>query len=96
MNDVNILLVLMIVFVILQLADVITTMGFLKSNTGHEVNPIMSKLFSKIGVVPSLVIVKTLVIALFVFYMRNVVLLSIVNLFYAYVVYNNYKIWNKK
>ncbi len=46
----------------LQVADIYTTQRILK-NGGREINPVMAKLFDKFGVMPSLIVTKSLLLA---------------------------------
>ena len=52
---------LFIAFFILQIADIYTTHNILKKG-GRGLNPVMAKAFDHFGVLPSLLVVKTLVV----------------------------------
>jgi hypothetical protein len=90
--------ILFAVFVALQYCDFWTTYNIIKTDKGHEGNPFMVWVFSKIGVVYGFAVVKFIVISLlsFVVYKNAsiaiTIFLVVANLFYAKVVYNNYKI----
>lgn len=86
------------IFIALQYGDAWTTYNVIKTNKGHEGNAMMAWVFSKIGVVKGFAVVKFIVIALLAFIVYNnssmaiTIFLLTANLFYAKVVYNNYKI----
>jgi hypothetical protein len=86
------------IFIALQYGDFWTTYNLIKTDKGHEGNSFMAWVFNKIGIVKGFAFVKFVVIALlaFVVYKNTSVGITIflvtANLFYSYVVYNNYKI----
>jgi hypothetical protein len=81
---------LFIVFVLLQAADAVTTTIVLDKG-GREANPVMKWLFDKFEVIPTFIITKGVVIALFWHYSADIpVWLWLVMIgFYGWVVYNN-------
>ena len=94
--------ILLAVFIALQYGDAWTTINVIKTDKGREGNPFMVWIFSKIGVAEGFAVVKFVVIALLafiVYYNASIVIaifLIVANLFYAKVVYNNYKILKDK
>ena len=90
--------ILFAIFVALQCGDAWTTYNVIKSGKGHEGNPIMAWLFNKIGVIGGFALMKTamLIIVGYIVYtvpeLAATFALTIFNLLYAYVVYQNYKI----
>jgi hypothetical protein len=80
------------IFIILQYFDFWTTYNVIKTNKGHEGNPIMAWLFSKIGVIGGFVVMKSIVI-IAVWFIKDILLIIILlNVIYVYVVYMNYRI----
>lgn len=81
---------LFIVFVLLQAADAVTTTIVLDKG-GREANPVMNWLFDKLEVIPTFIVTKGVVIALFWHYAEAipVALWLAMIAFYAWVVYNN-------
>lgn len=90
--------ILLVIFIILQLADLYTTYTIIKTGKGYEANPLLAWIFDRIGYVYGLLIFKGLAIAigLYVIQFWNgyYVLAPLVAL-YTWVVYNNYKVLNK-
>jgi hypothetical protein len=90
--------ILFAIFILLQFLDFWTTYHVIKSDKGHEGNPIMAWLFSKVGVIKGFVIAKLMAIGAvsFIVYTTpvnaSIFVLCIFNLLYAYVVYQNYRI----
>lgn len=89
------MLYLIILFVLLQVLDAITTWKCLQLKGRYEANPVMSKLMSKIGVVKALVLAKSLVIALVTVLAYkgyiNLSAMSAICMLYIAVVINNAK-----
>jgi len=87
---------LFIAFVILQLADIYTTKTILNDG-GRELNPLMAKAFEKFGVLPSLVVSKSVVAVLVYLYVQqHEVVMSLLVLFYLIVISNNFYQINKR
>jgi hypothetical protein len=90
--------ILLIIFIILQLADLYTTYTIINTGKGYEANPFLAWIFDRIGYVAGLLIFKGLAIAiglyLIQFWNGYYVLASLIAL-YTWVVYNNYKVLNK-
>lgn len=88
------MLEIMIVFSILQLADIWTTNKAL-SMGGREINPVMRWLMAKLGVIPALVWMKAVVVFIAYKYIYPhpslIEVFGIVTAFYVYVIYNNFK-----
>jgi hypothetical protein len=90
--------ILFAVFVALQCGDAWTTIQCLKSGKGVEGNPFMAKIFNKLGLTKGFLVTKLSVIVLLgagVFNspeLAGLIALSIVDVIYAYIVYQNYKI----
>lgn len=85
---------LFILFCLLQIGDFITTKIIL-NNGGVELNPIMRKLFEKVGVSNGLLFTKLSIIILF-FFLIHLQLITdwamlILIAVYLFVVYNNYR-----
>jgi hypothetical protein len=62
---------LLIIFVMLQVADIYTTHRIL-SQGGRELNPVMAWLFERFGHLPALVVVKCIIVGLVARYMVGV------------------------
>jgi hypothetical protein len=77
----------------LQLLDAVTTIVALKGDA-YESNPILKKIMVKIGVVPTLVLVKGGVIVFFLYYQASFppVIIWLMCAGYVWVVYNNVKV----
>jgi len=100
----TVIVVLFAVFVGLQVVDTITTYKALSSGIGVEKNKIMAWLFEKFGVLPSLIIFKLIVIALFAgcsIYLPQIyspmeiiwaVVLGLLDCFYGWIAVNNVKV----
>ena len=87
---------LFIAFVILQLADIYTTKTILNDG-GRELNPLMAKAFEKFGVLPSLVVSKSVVAVLVYLYVQqHEVVMALLVLFYLIVISNNFYQINKR
>lgn len=84
--------ILFAIFVILQSLDFLTTYICLKTNKGHEANPIVAFGISKIGLVPALAIYKSLAVVVAWFIKDVLLAIMILDIVYAYVVFMNYKI----
>lgn len=81
---------LCLIFAVLQIADALTTLKIL-SNGGSELNPVMRWIFTKLGTVNGLMVVKCSVILLFYAAMPYIpvwVYVLMVAL-YTYVVFHN-------
>ena len=90
---------LFLAFALLQILDGVTTYIALQSSGSKEANPIMNFLFTKFGIVPSLVIFKAIVIGL-IFYLHLVIPLFMwIIMFGFYVavgINNSYQIYKMK
>ena len=90
--------ILFAVFVALQCGDAWTTIQCLKSGKGIEGNPFMAKIFNKLGLTKGFLVTKLSVIVLLGVGVFNspelvgLIALAIVDVIYAYIVYQNYKI----
>jgi hypothetical protein len=92
---------LLIVLALLQILDIYTTYNILKLG-GRELNPMLNKLFEKVGVVPGLIVPKSIYIAVLTYYylfnstsMQSfewLVSLTVIVLIYVGVVFNNFKV----
>ena len=76
--------------ILLQLADVITTIIALE-RPAHEANPLLKKIMDAIGIIPALVLVKGGFVAFLWYYQALLPIALIVGLcaFYVYIVYHN-------
>jgi hypothetical protein len=90
--------ILFAIFIALQIGDAWTTINVTKSGKGHEGNPIMAWVFSKIGLIAGFIVTKTvmLVVLGFSLYFAPIhaatFALIVFNGMYAYIVYLNYRI----
>jgi len=90
--------ILFILFLILSLADIVTTIKFLESGKGREANKIMVWLMGKIGVVPALISTSLVAVVLLgcltYFYPGDFtgVLLMLADIYTAYLVWGNLQI----
>ncbi len=90
--------ILYIVFLILALGDIITTIKLLDIPGGYEKNKFMARLMDKIGVIPALAstnfIAAVLLGALTYFYPGDFigVLLAMADIYGGYLVWNNWQI----
>ena len=90
--------ILLAIFIALQAGDFYTTYNILKTGKGYEANPALAWVFSKIGYVTGLTIVKALAIAVGVYaaqFWNGYYVLAPMTALYAWVVYNNYKVLTK-
>ena len=87
--------ILFALFVILQCIDFYTTYTILKTGKGHEANPILAWVFSKIGYPLGLVVFKGLCIVIGFFLLPYWYALALLNVLYLWVVWNNYKVMIK-
>jgi len=84
--------ILFAIFVILQCGDFWTTYQCLKSDKGHEGNPIVAFGISKIGLIPALAIYKSLAVVIGWFVKDVLIAIAILDVVYTYIIYSNYKI----
>ncbi len=90
--------ILYIIFLILCLADIITTIKFLDSGKGRERKKFMAWLMSKIGVIPALAsttIVTAVLLGVLVYFYPNDftgALLTLADIYTGYLVWNNLQI----
>ena len=87
-------LLICILLLLLQFADVYTTNKAIESKKGVEANPIARFILDKTGYL-GLLIIKLVVFGFICFYTSNVYILGLIVLFYVYIVNNNWKIYNK-
>jgi hypothetical protein len=83
---------LFIIFCLLQCADIYTTWKALSTNVGHEANPIMAWLFSEVGLKAGLVIAKIMICAVIYYFVTQDWLLAILDIAYAEIIWNNFKV----
>ena len=79
-------------FALLQCGDFYTTYTIIKTGKGHEANPILAKIFDKIGYPTGLAIVKGLAIVIGFLLLPYWYVLTGLNVLYIWVIYNNYKV----
>jgi len=84
--------ILFAIFVILQGLDFWTTYKCLTLNKGHEGNPIVAFGISKIGLIPTLAIYKSLAVVIGWFVKDVLIAIAILDVVYIYIIYSNYKI----
>lgn len=87
--------ILLTLFILLQIADSLTTVHILK-NGGREANPVMNWLFQKIGMIPSLVIMKVLLIGIVTWAWNEWLTLGVTVWYLGVVGWNSYQIWKTK
>ena len=86
---------LLFIFILLQIADSLTTVHILK-NGGSEINPLMNNLFQKFGMIPSLIVMKLIVIGLLA-WAWDIYAMSVACIIYFGVVgWNSYEIYKTK
>ena len=90
--------ILLAIFVALQAGDFYTTYTIIKTGKGREANPILRRIFDKIGSTAGLAIAKGLCVIVGVyaaqFWNGFYILVPCIAL-YTWVVYNNYKVLTK-
>jgi hypothetical protein len=86
-------MILLATFMLLQWADGVSTYLCIKSGKGNEANKIVAFGINKIGLVPALIIYKSIAIGMGILLINYPICLLLLNLLYGYVVFNNYKIW---
>ena len=85
---------LLFLFILLQIADCLTTVHILKQG-GREANPVLAWLFNKVGMIPSLVVMKLITIGL-VAWAWNLWITVALCVFYTGVVgWNGFQIFKK-
>ncbi|HNX00796.1 MAG TPA: DUF5658 family protein [Candidatus Cloacimonadota bacterium] len=97
--------ILAVVFVILNILDGHSTYIVLRPNHyARERNPIAKWVFKKLGILPGIIIWKTLLLAVMIYliftqYMEEAYLLNIIllvaNGFFTWVVIHNYKVYRR-
>lgn len=81
--------VFLLLLAFLQFGDAWTTMRILKEG-GRELNPVMNFLFGKLGILPTFIVMKTLVVLAFAY--ANIWWATAgMCVFYSWVVWNNWK-----
>jgi hypothetical protein len=83
---------LFVLFALLQCVDFYTTYTIIKTGKGHEANPILAKIFDKIGYPAGLAIVKGLAIAIGFILLQYWYALAILDILYVWVIFNNIKV----
>ena len=85
---------LLVFLIVLQLADIASTIIALKNPNNYEANRLLAPLMIKFGVLPTLLIVKCAFITLLIFYGITLPTWFLITGIsgYCYVVYNNIKI----
>ena len=84
--------ILLAIFIALQAGDFYTTYTIIKTGKGHEANPILAWIFSKIGYSTGLAIVKGTAIVIGFLLLQYWYALAILDILYVWVVYNNFKV----
>ena len=80
---------LLSIFVVLQLGDIYTTHKILQGG-GYERNPILAKLFDRFGVLPTLLVSKTVIVVLVLLVLKDWPwTVAALDVFYAGIVINN-------
>lgn len=85
---------LLIVLILLQIADGMTTFYALWGGKGREANPVVNWVIEKIGLIPGLIVVKSVgvVLAVWVYNLDGFMVLLAMTILYAYIVHNNFEI----
>jgi hypothetical protein len=90
--------ILLAIFIALQAGDFYTTYNILKTGKGYEANPALAWVFSKIGYVTGLTIVKGMAVAVGIYaaqFWNGYYVLAPMTALYTWVVWNNYKVLTK-
>jgi len=87
--------ILFAIFIILQFLDFWTTYHVIQSGKGHEGNAVMAWLFDKLGIIGGFVLTKTCAMIAMWFIKDVLIAIIILDVLYAYVVYQNYQILRK-
>ena len=89
-------IIICVVFVALQVGDIVSTTLALQKSNVVEGNPIVRWIMDRVGIIPALILSKLVVIGLFgvAVYLSPyaVYLMGLMSLFYVWVVVNNIKI----
>ena len=88
---------LFVVLVALQIGDIYTTYVVLTKQNGVEINPIVRKVMSTMGILPGLLTMKSALL-LFVYFMppnAQIIVLWFGVVLYAVVVFNNFTVMRK-
>ena len=94
----NLSYIILVIFIILQIGDIITTIKALKTHTNVESNPIIKFIMGKIGIIPTLLLTKIIVIGILFsamfFYPSTLltILIGMLDILYCWVVWNNTKL----
>ena len=83
---------LLFIFILLQIADSLTTVHILK-NGGREANPLLAWLFNKVGMIPSLVVMKLLAIGAVTWAWNEWLTLGLDIIYFGVVSWNSYQIY---
>ena len=86
---------LFIILIILQGLDIYTTNKALKTKIGREINPVMKyaqKYLNLFWGIPKIIIALGIGIGFLFLGVYGLVGLGLIDLFYAYIVYNNFKV----
>jgi hypothetical protein len=89
---------LLIAIIILQLADIITTYRINSRPGGQELNPVLAALFRKVGLLPGLVLIKSLFVS-FLWWTTpflHASLLTLICGMYCWVVWHNLQVLRKQ
>lgn len=99
----NLFVFLLVVFVILQVLDIASTVKAIKSGNGQEANPVAKAIMRPLGALGGAVAIKLIFLSPVVWYAwgttldttENILVLCVVNAIYIYIVKNNFKIANQ-
>lgn len=82
---------LLATLILLQIGDFITTKKGMEIGL-REVNPLLRRLMDKVGVVPALLLAKSLAVigGVVLWYLQQEIVIGALIVFYLYVVINNY------
>ena len=86
---------LLFLFILLQIADCLTTVHILKQG-GREANPLLAWLFDKVGMIPSLVVMKLLAIGAVAWAWNIYATLAGIMIYICVIAWNSYQIWKTK
>lgn len=86
--------IFLILVILLQVADIVTTYLCLRDKKGTEANRLLAPLFDRFGVFPTLLIVKLIYIGWVIYFapQTHVNLLALIAFFYCWVIFNNVRV----
>lgn len=90
MNTIDIRTILFIILCILQLLDAYTTYRLIEKELGSELNPVLKAIFTRIGTVRGLILVKTIFLVLtYTYILQDAIILTVFCIAYLLVCVHN-------